>query len=209
VNTIISLRTWLLSLIVLLAATPVCWAATDYDGPDSGWVVFSITTSTGNPGGTDVIANFRAVGSSGLGYSEESKPLGMFGSGADLTAGSFDSETRALVSATSRALMNGPTKTDVFAVRLPPGRYEIYYLQVSGGQGTDSLTSHFTSHPIAFPINPGRTTYIGAITLAPIGVPGLFGLPRFIAWERVLIDQADRDLAIAAKRGLHWARWTV
>jgi hypothetical protein len=195
-----SIRACLFSLAVLLAATPVFAAGQDYNGPDGGWLVFSITTGTRNPDGTDVIVNFRPVGG-GSAHTEESQPQGMFHSNADATAATFDPQTQAIVSGAALSLMNGPTKTDVYAVRLPPGRYEVFYVQVSGAQGTVHYASHFTSHPIGFAINAGRTTYLGSITPAPISIPGLFGLPRFVRWVRILTDQSERDLAIAAAHG--------
>lgn len=194
------IRARLLSLLLLLAAAPALAAAQDYDGPDGGWLVFSITTGTRNPDGTDVVVNFRPAGG-GKAYTEESQPLHMLHHNADATAPAFDPQTQAIVSRAALSLMNGPTKTDVYSVRLPPGRYEVFYVQVSGAQGTVGYASHFTSHPIPFSISTGRTTYLGSITPAPISVPGLFGLPRFVKWVRILTDQSERDLPIAAQHG--------
>jgi hypothetical protein len=195
-----SIRSCLLSLVLLLAATPALAAGQDYDGPDAGWLVFSITTGTRNPDGTDVIVNFRPAGG-GKAYTEESQPLRMFHHNADATAPTFDPQTQAIVSGALLSLMNGPTKTDVYGVRLPPGPYEVFYVQVSGAQGTAEYASHFTRDPIRFSINTGRTTYLGSITPAPMSIPGLFGLPRFVKWVHVLTDQSERDLPIAVAHG--------
>jgi hypothetical protein len=195
-----SIHACLLGLALLLAATPALAAGQDYDGPDAGLLVFSITTGTRNPDGTDVIVNFRPAGG-GKAYTEESQPLRMFQHNADATAPTFDPQTQAIVAGAALSLMNGPTKTDVYSVRLPPGPYDVFYVQVSGAQGTVGYASHFTSHPIRFSINTGRTTYLGSITPAPISIPGLFGLPRFVRWVRILTDQSARDLPIAAEHG--------
>jgi len=93
--------------------------------------------------------------------------------------------------------MKSHTKTDVYVVRLSPGPYEMDKIRVTG---TVANIENLDDRPIQFAINPGRTTYLGSFTPAPVGHPDLFGLPRFTRWIFLMTDQWKRDLPIAQAR---------
>jgi hypothetical protein len=189
----------------LLAAILVCamaWpaAAADYNDPDGGWVVLSVTTGLTNPLSTDVVLKFNRVGLRTGDFVEKSAPLSLFNSKADEFASGFGANIEQIIARKSMILMKNRTKTDVFVVRLPPGPYQIYDIGVAASLGNMHYWANLDDAPIQFTINPGRTTYLGSFTPAPVGGPGLFGLPRFAKWIFLMTDQSERDLPIAQAR---------
>lgn len=88
----------------------------------------------------------------------------------------------------------------VLVVDLPPGRYEIYQVDLHGITYPMIYRQSFAGRPLPFEIRAGRSTYLGRLSFVGItSRTGLFGLSVFNRWVRVLTDEAEQDLAVAAR----------
>jgi hypothetical protein len=167
----------------------------NYDGPDGGWIVFSITTQNkGTSGyGGSVLVHLHRVG----GHGQWGDPLSKT---PDATAPGFDSKTLTLAAHRGPAI-NGPTETRLYVFRQPPGAYEIYDFGVTYAP----IIFQKFNGPIPISVSAGATTYVGAFTFVPVRQNVSFanrlmtGAANF-GWALVVNDRSDRDLEIARRK---------
>jgi hypothetical protein len=179
-----------------------------YKGSDGGWLVLSATTAPGHiaillgpgwPVATTVKVEFRRVGSHESDHIVAT-PSGPFNPDCDLSAPLDDATRRAAEMGLPPQLTidkGDVYSTKVFAVRLPPGDYEIYKVQVTGSTG--AMKYYLTTgkdRRLPFRIEPDRVSYIGGLTAVPAG-GNFLGLYGFRRWRLVLTDEHERDLAVA------------
>ena len=183
--------------LVLLALGPRAsangsiWDYRDYKGADGGWVVFSLNTL---PMSLSTVAGvqFRKVGGGGGGgFTWAASGVGSY---SDLTA-PLDEKSRDVLSRDPTAFLDGPFRTIVYAVRVPPGRYEIYSTNILTFVSNQAISQKFDKSTLPFEVRSGQTVYAGAIFLVPRRPPN--SLRFFSGWSELLVDESDRDIAIA------------
>ena len=177
----------------LLVFSGTAAAAGDYDGPDGGYLIFSVGT-------LHIPMNFtfryRSVGPA----PGSTRPWnGVI-------------ECRCVGFFTARMAnpdYTGQETGKVMTHRLPPGDYEIYDFGFGGAVGSSVTTfSSGQRFVIPFTIRPGEATYVGNFARAPsLGTPleAALGAKGFF----VISDKRERDLAIARVRFPDLAEPTV
>jgi hypothetical protein len=193
--------------LALSASAAVASPLKDYKGTDGGWLVFSVSTdmlhfviNQGQPDSTSVTLKFRRVGET-TGDSVRSMPSVLLGH-SDFS-GELDDKTR--IAAQRLAERWGFTihpetyNTQVFALRMAPGDYEIYWIQIDGSVPGKRLWETLDEHVLPFRIEGGRAIYLGALTPVPLIGKNFLGFPTLIRWVLITDDQHDRDLTIARR----------
>jgi hypothetical protein len=83
--------------------------------------------------------------------------------------------------------------------RLPPGRYEIYAYQMTGGPGDGAVYSSKAALSIPFEIVSGRAVYLGNYQANRLTRTNVLGLPATGGAIFAIENRAPRDL-LAARR---------
>lgn len=100
----------------------------------------------------------------------------------------------------------GEAKGRSFAVRLPPGNYELFNFEFgyhAFGEVTRFAHDDFS---IPFSVSRGGTTYLGEfLSYNVLGDKNLLGSRPFIGFYFVVADKSVRDLALLQKNGINIA----
>lgn len=160
-----------------------------YAGPDAGYLAFSVTAATSDHN----MVQIRRVG--------PPKSSGFFdyhlGHNVDFTEpGGAGKEFNALGLKPSLHPTTSPFTGQVAALRLAPGRYEVWSISANMDAGVVqfSMTSR---EVIPFEIVAGQTTYLAEIRMNPIP-SGPMGLNA--RWRIDFVDRSARDMPIARQR---------
>lgn len=91
---------------------------------------------------------------------------------------------------------------NIFVLKLPPGRYEIFRFQSSTNSAKGSMKfGPKQEFSIPFQIEPGKVTYAGEY-INRVHVPPFDGTSRNVVFVYFVVsDQQARDLVIARQRG--------
>jgi hypothetical protein len=184
-------------LLVALGSPASALTPPDYTGADGGWVVFSLTI-----GGlwlpTDVTVMFHRLDARRrwiVGW----LPSGVLGHN-DLT-GPIDRATSLAVPDAPPSVRSIQYFTSVYAIRLPPGKYAITFVQVKAYEAPITYSARWDKDEIPFEVTAGRATYVGGLGFVPVVLgKNVFGQMSQSGWRRLLLDEADRDLAIARQK---------
>lgn len=89
----------------------------------------------------------------------------------------------------------------VAALRLPPGKYEIYNFEVEGGSAIGTaIWSANQDFSIPFEVTDGKFTYVGAYESASTYGENIFGMKVLAGLYWFLSNQSERDLAALKAR---------
>jgi hypothetical protein len=205
------LRILCLCLLTVWLGATACVAAPlkDYKGADGGWLIFSVSTGhagawpfgRAGPAGTSVDVSFRRSGDPS-GDRVTSTPETLVVGHKDLS-GPLDAETRGRSGVVFA--LDDPTTgpevydTQIFALRMAPGHYEIYTVKVSAREARGTVWQTYDRRQQPFQITSGRALYLGAVTPVPRYKNNISGAPIFQGWSLVLDDEHERDLAVAQR----------
>ena len=169
----------------------------NYKGPDAGWLMFSATTSPVSARATLYYKRLDAEGEANT----RADPWGLAGAFIGPLAPKPDIPTSKIppagplpekMAAQGFQLFNAiPYRGDIATERLPPGRYEIYWIHLTNDVGYQD----FKSLAIPFEIKPGKTTYIGDFRTVTVKAKANIGFKIWQGWYIELSDQSARDLA--------------
>lgn len=90
-----------------------------------------------------------------------------------------------------------PVRGSVKAYTLPAGKYRFYSFSIVQGQyGGYSSWEPNEDFSIPFTVRPGRATYLGRITMIPVGGRNIFGVPMLAGGVFEISSHPRRDLAL-------------
>ena len=176
-------RSWVVGLLIALAAWPAGAKDRDYMGADAGYLVYSVGTSKIGMHFNFPYRQFAAAGRSEW----KGKIAPSLGGAIYLKVKNPD--------------FSGDESGHVVVRRLPPGRYEVHNFSFGGSNlaGTSYNFSAAKPFSLPFEVRSGEATYIGSFMRAPsLGTPlqAALGAKGYF----VVADRSARDLPIAAQR---------
>jgi hypothetical protein len=106
---------------------------------------------------------------------------------------------------------DGQTKGSVFAIRLPPGEYELYNVLffVNRAQFGSTTFSSKADFSIPFTVTEGSATYLGEFMTHSVYGKNFFGMSMPGGGYFVVANKLDRDFSFLAKKAVHIPRERV
>jgi hypothetical protein len=190
-------------LLSALAGGTAAGAPLDgYKGPDAGHAILGMAVA--NEPVTNARFHLRRVGESQADpilVSGDLKFLGKVVSKSDGMAESYDPVTMSHLDRAGLQVASGKNYLKILVFDLAPGQYQIDDIEANDCPSMYCLTEFFKSRPIRFEIKPGRSTYLGRLSI--VGIGRLNWLTHhglvFYRWVLLLNDQAALDIPIAAQ----------
>ncbi|HEY1750796.1 MAG TPA: hypothetical protein VGG29_06010 [Caulobacteraceae bacterium] len=189
-------------LLSALAGGAAAGATLDgYKGPDAGHAIFAMAVA--NMPSTNLRFHLRRVGDAEadpIQVTGDVKFLGKVLSKSDGMSDAYDPVTMSRLDRAGLHVAFGQNYLKVLVFDLAPGQYQIDDIQANDCPSMYCLTEFFKSPPIRFEVKPGRSTYLGRLSV--VGVGRLNWLTHhgyvFYRWVLSLNDQSGQDLPIAA-----------
>jgi hypothetical protein len=173
----------------------------DYNGPDGGWLVLSLSEGCAQ----SLTANFEIESQdSGELYEYlamvQNPALHLFR--PDFASASIDNVSRNYLNSTKQPYADCPYSGRIFTFRMTPGHYSILFNGINadfGGRVSGSTTLKTSKMP--FDIQSGKATYIGSINFVMLPAPKqkVYGIYD-TSWIALLTDQYERDAPLATAK---------